>query len=397
MSTADQDGTRPTVLVVDDDPDLRALAEMQLAPGFEVLLASNGRQAVEMAVSRGPDVILLDNMMPGMNGQEVLRVLSEEPATRDIPVIFLSALSAVDDRIEGLEKGAVDYISKPVEPRELIARVSAAARTSARQDALRAARPPGALDALPDRRAFEARLGEEVARSARSNAPVSILIIDVDNMTEINEGLGQGASDEVLFEISSSLRVMLRLSDVLFRYGGDEFAILLPDTDVSTAYLVAERCRDAIRQVERQGRPVSVSAGVAEFSSGRTAEELRAKAEIALFRAKESGGNQTWRADDPRRHSLSPVALSEDLTEREWDVLAHLAHRRTEPDIARRLGIRPGTVRSHKARIRRKLHVAQNQRLSDFARENFKDLVDRLEQSEQRAREAAVEDRRRSR
>ena len=100
--------------------------------------------------------------------------------------------------------------------------------------------------------------------------------------------------------------------------------------------------------------------------------------EIALVRAKESGGGRTWRADDPRRHGLNPVALSEDLTEREWDVLVHLSHRRTEQEIARRLGISRGTVRSHKARIRRKLHVSPDMRLSDFVRTNFRDLVNRL-------------------
>jgi DNA-binding NarL/FixJ family response regulator len=99
-----------------------------------------------------------------------------------------------------------------------------------------------------------------------------------------------------------------------------------------------------------------------------------------LFRAKESGGNRSWRADDPRKRSINPIALSEELTDREWDVLAHLANRRTEQDIAKRMGIRPGTVRSHKARIRRKLHVDPELRLSEFARSNFRELINRLEQ-----------------
>src|SRR5687767_14668395 len=131
-------------------------------------------------------------------------------------------------------------------------------------------------------------------------------------------------------------------------------------------------------EIEVAGRPTEASVGVAQFSNGRAAEEVIARAEIALFRAKESGGGRTWRADDPRRHGLNPVALSEDLTEREWDVLVHLSHRRTEQEIARRLGISRGTVRSHKARIRRKLHVSPDIRLSDFVRSNFNDLIHRL-------------------
>ncbi|MDQ3939759.1 MAG: LuxR C-terminal-related transcriptional regulator, partial [Actinomycetota bacterium] len=111
---------------------------------------------------------------------------------------------------------------------------------------------------------------------------------------------------------------------------------------------------------------------------GRNADEVTAKAEIALFRAKESGGGRSWRSDDPRRHGLSPSSLAEDLTDREWDVLIHLSHHRTEQEIARRLGITRGTVRSHKARIRRKLHVSPDMRLSDFVRKNFKELINRL-------------------
>ncbi len=131
-------------------------------------------------------------------------------------------------------------------------------------------------------------------------------------------------------------------------------------------------------EIEAGGRSTLASVGVAQFSNGRSAQEVIARAEIALFRAKESGGSRTWRADDPRKHGLNPVALSEELTEREWDVLLHLSHRRTEQEIARRLGISRGTVRSHKARIRRKLHVSPDIRLSDFVRTNFRDLADRF-------------------
>jgi DNA-binding NarL/FixJ family response regulator len=119
--------------------------------------------------------------------------------------------------------------------------------------------------------------------------------------------------------------------------------------------------------------------GIAEFSGASSPEEVVAKAEIALFRSKESGGDRTWRADDPRRHGLNPIALSDELTEREWAVMSHLANRRTEQDIARRLGIAAGTVRSHKARIRRKLHVDPDVRLADFAHAHFKELIARLD------------------
>jgi len=377
MTTFDKSpSSRPVVLVVDDDPDLRMLADMQLGQGFDVIQASDGPECVEKASSLTPDVILLDMMMPGMNGAEVLTALSADPATKDIPVIFLSALGTTEDKVRGLDGGAVDYIAKPAEPTELVARVGAAARTKARQEQLRMASIADTLTRLLDRTAFESRLAQEISRSERSGSPLSILIIDIDQLDAINETHGRAAGDRMLGQIADALRTTLRTADTLYRYGGDEFAAILPDTELGTAYLAAERCRDAIYEIA--DRDTASSVGVSQYSTGRTAEEVIARAEIALFRAKESGGNRTWRADDPRRHGLNPVALSEELTEREWDVLIHLSHRRTEQEIARRLGISRGTVRSHKARIRRKLHVSPDMRLADFVRSNFRDLVNRL-------------------
>ena len=379
MGKLDSSGSsRPTVLVVDDDPDLRMLAGMQLGDGFDVIQASDGEECVQKATAEQPDVILLDMMMPGMNGAEVLNALSSDPLTADIPVIFLSALGTTDDRVKGLESGAVDYIAKPAEPRELVARVGAAARTKARQTEIANRTSTDSVTRLPERSDFEHRLAQEISRSERSGAPVSILLIDLDQLDRVNEQLGRPAGDRVLAEVAEALGSTLRTADVLYRYGGDEFAAVLPDTELGTAYLAAERCRAAMAEVQAAGTPTRASVGVAQFSSGRAAEEVIARAEIALFRAKESGGGRTWRADDPRRHGLNTVSLSEELTEREWDVLVHLSHRRTEQEIARRLGISRGTVRSHKARIRRKLHVSPDIRLSDFVRTNFKDLVDRL-------------------
>ena len=373
---------RPCVLVVDDDPDLRSLANMQLGDGFDVIQAATGEEALALAVSETPDVILLDIMMPGMDGSQVLTELSNNPDTKDIPVIFLSALGTVDDRVKGLDGGAVDYITKPAQPRELVARVGAAARTKARSDEIRRAASADEITHLPDRQIFENRLEQEISRSERSNAPLSILLIDIDGLDTINDSSGRAAGDQVLAEIAGALGETIRSADTLYRYGGDEFSLILPDTELGTAYLAAERCREAIASVEVQGKPVAASVGVAQFSSGRAPEEIIARAEIALFRAKESGGDRTWRADDPRRHGLNPIALAEELTDREWDVLIHLSHRRTEQEIARRLSISRGTVRSHKARIRRKLHVSPEIRLSDFVRSNFRDLIHRLPSNE---------------
>jgi diguanylate cyclase (GGDEF)-like protein len=370
---------RPLVLVVDDDPDLRALARLQLSEGFDVLQAANGTECVELAAAHVPDVILLDMMMPGMDGGQVLNALSDDPRTTDIPVIFLSALDETEDRVRGLEGGAVDWITKPVDSRELVARVGAAARTRARQQELQSVVTGDGLTGLRERKAFESRLLEEIARSKRSSSPLTMMLIDVDHLDQVNEQLGTEGGDELLRAVAQLMRSSLRSSDAIFRYGGDEFAAVLPDTDISAAFLAAERCRQGVRSLERPFGHPSLSIGLAEFSGPHSAEELVAKAEIALFRAKESGGDRSWRADDPRRHGLNPIALSDELTEREWAVMSHLANRRTEHDIARRLGIAAGTVRSHKARIRRKLHVDPDIRLADFAHAHFSELVARLD------------------
>lgn len=371
-------GLRPVVLVVDDDADLRALAEIQLRERFEVLTADSGQGCLEVACERAPDVILLDMMMPEMDGAQVMAKLADDPRTRDIPVIFLSALTATEDRVRGLDTGAVDFISKPANPSEFIARVSAAARTKARQESMKLTRDQDAITGLPDRSTFEERMKQEGARARRMGTPLTVMVVDIDQMDKINERAGRDTGDEMLHRIAEVLGETLRASDVIFRYGGDEFAAILPDSAIGASYLAAERCREAIRSLSAEGLPVTCSIGLAELSPGRSMEELLAKTEIALFRAKESGGDRSWRADDPRRHGMSPAALAEELTEREWTILRLLADKKTEQDIAKRMGIRPGTVRSHKARIRRKLNVSAEMRLSEFVRDNFRDLIARI-------------------
>ena len=371
--------TKPLVLVTDDDPDLRTLADMQLSPqGYDVIQASDGAECIALAAQHLPDVILLDMMMPGMDGSEVLTELSNDPRTADIPVVFLSAITSTEEKVKGLERGAVDWISKSTEPREIVARVGAAARTKARQEEIKLQAGADPITRLHDRDKFKKRLDEEVSRHSRTTGPLSILLAALDNSEQIIEKHGKAVHDELMRQSASVLTTTLRTSDGLYRYGSDEFAAVLPDTDVVTAYLAAERCREQLETLEVVGQPTSVSIGVAQAMNARSADDLIARGEIALFRARESGGGQSWRADDLRRHSLNPIALSEDLTDREWDVVMHLSHRRTEHEIARRLGITRGTVRSHKARIRRKLHVSPDIRLSDFVRTNLKDLISRL-------------------
>ena len=371
---------KPLVLVVDDEADMRMAAKIQLMQrGYEVIEAGDGRECMELAITKAPDVILLDLRMPDMDGTEVLNKLAANPRTSEIPVVFLSAITATDDRIKALDSGAVDFINKPADPRDLIARVGAAARTRARQEEIKLRAGGDAITQLMGREAFETRLQKEISRSSRTSSPVSVLLISVDGIEDVTARHGLDVADRLLREVATALRSTLRASDELFNYGPNEFAALLPDSEVGTAFLAAERCREEVAQVRVVPDTTSVSVGVAQSTAGRTGDEVLSRAEIALFRAKESGGGRSWRADDPRRHGINHVSLAQELTDREWDVLIHLSHRRTEHEIAHRLNITRGTVRSHKARIRRKLHVPPDIRLVEFVRMNFKDLIDRLQ------------------
>jgi len=371
-------GEQPLVLVVDDDPDLLRLAEVQLRDDFALILASSGADCVELARSRTPDVIVLDMMMPEMDGLTVLELLSEQTTTGDIPVICLSALSRVDDKLKGLESGAIDYVTKPADQRELVARIWSAVRRRKREAEALKRHSTDPVTGLPATGAFTVRLNEEIARSNRSAAPFCVLLLDVDDMAAVNERLGHEQADRLLARLGRVIKSELRVSDLVFRYKGDGFAALLPESDAATAWVAAERIRAAVKQLDSNTAAPTVSIGVAEFGPKHSLEDLLEKAEIALFKAKESGGDMSWRSDDPRKRSLNTLSLAEGLTLREWDVLARIAGRRTEQEIAEQLGISAGTVRSHKARIRRKLHVSPEMRLIDFVRDNFRDLSERV-------------------
>lgn len=230
---------------------------------------------------------------------------------------------------------------------------------------------------LPDIHEFERRLKEIELHNAR--ALVTVALIDIDGMTRLNQTLGIEASDRVLSQAEDAMRAATHSPNEMFRYRDDALAFILPESDMPAASEFADRLRELVLASTRPR--VSVSAGVAEMTAGHDVHEVILKTELALSRAQESGGNRTWRADDPRRHGLNPVALSQELTDREWMIMSHLVRRRTEHDIAERMGIKAGTVRSHKARIRRKLHVNPDARLTDFATEHFSTVVDEREKA----------------
>ena len=372
---------RPTVVILGDEEDLAAAARRHLGRRFSFVDVPSGSHPHNLPA----DAIVLD-IETEADPAEALSNLGSS-GRLDVPVVLLTESSRASDRAALLEQGALDVLDKPVAWDELGALLQAAVRLGERLRELRLESGRDALTSLPGKSFFNVRLEQEVARSIRSDSPLSLLILDVDDMGGVNERLGRSGGDRLLAMVAQTLRSALRVSDTFFRYGGDQFAAILPDTTIGTASVVAERVLGlvhAIRSDDEGGLYVSLgraeypetraSIGVAELPPGRSAGEFVTRAEQALTRARESGGNQVWRADDRRKSATSTSALATDLTDRERLVVGHLANRRTDREIASRMGISVGTVRSHKARIRRKLQIPANVRLSDFAHDHLNDL-----------------------
>ncbi len=340
---------RPLVVLVDDDNDLRAMTRAQLADDFDVIEAEGGQQGVAAVTEHRPDVVVLDLGLPDLSGFDVLAALSKAPETSGIPIVVLSATTELDERVKALQLGATDYVTKPHDSADLAARIGAAMRVAVR----------GSTEA----EVFEERLQTEVGRARRSGADLSLAMIEMDE----SRGPTTGAFERV----EEVLRAHLRAADALFWLSSETLALVLPDTELPTAFLAAERLREAV--AEATG--VTLSVGAAELPPNRSGSDLVDRARAALEHACESGGDRTWRADDPRRRSVNTSTLAEDLSEREWHIVSHLMRHHTEQEIAKELRISSGTVRSHKARIRRKLQVPPDARLNDYVRANADALV----------------------
>ena len=286
----------PLVLVADDDEDIRRLVALRLGQaGLRVALAANGDEALALAQSERPDLLLLDVSMPGRDGYAVCAALAELETTPP-PVIFLTAHGHVAARVRGLEAGAVDYVTKPFDAHELLARVRAALRTKAERDELERAALLDRLTGLPNRRALDARLEEAVAAAVRFDRALACTLLDVDDFKRINDACGHAAGDAVLAEVASRLHAAARASDVVARYGGDEFVVVLDGAGRDAALRAAERLRRAVceHEVPIPGGarvPVSISVGVALHEPGMTPATLCAAADLALYAAKREGKN----------------------------------------------------------------------------------------------------------
>ncbi|MBA5637619.1 diguanylate cyclase [Duganella sp. LX20W] len=289
---------RGRVLVVDDQPINIRMLHAVLAEEFEVFAATSGEQALEFCRNNKPDLILLDVVMPGMDGLAVCRRLKEDQDTRAIPVIFVTAGTLAEEENACWSAGAADFVSKPVNPLTLRNRVLAHLQFKLHMDALQAMAFADGLTGVANRRLFDDTLGAEFRRCGRSGEPLAMLMIDVDVFKRYNDHYGHQAGDECLKRVALALKQHLkRPYDLVARYGGEEFACLLPDTDEAGALAIAEELRLAIAAlaIAHADSPVAghvtISVGVAALRpepDGDSAALLRL-ADQALYRAKHEG------------------------------------------------------------------------------------------------------------
>jgi diguanylate cyclase (GGDEF)-like protein len=289
------------VLIVDDVPtNIQILADI-LKQDYRVLFATSGEQALSIAATREPDLILLDVMMPGIDGFMVCTRLKKDPLLRDTPVIFVTAMGEVEDETRGFEVGAVDYITKPVSPPVVRARVRNHLELKHQRDLLRRIALVDGLTGIANRRQFDESLDREWRRTQRQDAPLSLIMADIDYFKGYNDHYGHGDGDTALRAVAQTLKAqMLRPTDVAARYGGEEFVCILPETPLAGAEGVAERIRYAVEALailhaaSPDGPYLTLSLGVATAVEPTSAsrEALLALADQALYEAKKAGRNR---------------------------------------------------------------------------------------------------------
>ena len=288
---------QPVLLLIDDAPEIHRLMAMKLKDeGLDFLTAFSGVEGIELAERQLPSLILLDVTMPDHDGFEVLHTLKENPATKQIPVIMLSASHASEDKVRSFELGAMDYVTKPVDVPELRARIQSAIRLTRLMEMLEHRAQIDGLTGLWNRAHFDRRLEAELSERKRRDTPLALVMCDLDHFKKLNDSFGHPAGDAVLEAFASLITQEIRVNDIACRYGGEEFALILPRTGLSEAVGVCERIRKALsartfrKYPEIQaaasfgvtGQPIDDSVGSGAWIEG---------ADQALYSAKEGGRN----------------------------------------------------------------------------------------------------------
>ena len=314
----EEGGHRMRILVVDDDGSMRAMLKALLgANGHEVFEASNGQQGFEMALDLRPHLMIVDWMMPEMTGIELTRALRQTKIGRSIYVLILTGLEDDEKLVEAFESGVDDFMSKPLKPRILQARLRAGHRVVQLQNEIERDREEirkfaaelavtnrrlqevaltDSLTGFPNRRYAMERIAQEWSAGDRTKRPLSCMMVDVDNFKTINDTYGHDVGDSVLKQAAAALKTGLRTQDVVCRIGGDEFLVICPDTDVAAVLLCGERLRSSVEAVAIDSGVVqlkgSISVGVATRTPNLAdVDALIKTADQGVYLAKQRGRN----------------------------------------------------------------------------------------------------------
>jgi len=293
---------RSRILIVDDERININILNALLKTDHKIIVATDGEQAIKAAAENQPDLILLDILLPGMDGHQVCRKLKSDPATRAIPIIFITAMGDAENETMGFALGAVDYIPKPFNNAVVKARVGVHLRLKRQNDMLENLASMDALTGVSNRRAYDQARAEEWRRCQREKLPISFLMIDIDQFKQYNDNYGHGAGDECLARIAKAINGCIhRPGDMLARYGGEEFAAIMSGTHSEGAMQMAQQFHAAVAELAISHEHsvvaphVTISIGIATTTRTDevTLEQLSQAADEMLYQAKESGRNTT--------------------------------------------------------------------------------------------------------
>lgn len=300
------DQNKQKILLVDDESvNIQILHGILDEGDYEFIFATDGATALDLAIEQAPDIILLDVMMPGMDGYEVCRRLKGASLTRNIPIIFVTALNQMEDEEKGLTLGAIDYVAKPLSPAIVRVRVKNHLELKRFRDRLENMAMFDGLTEIANRRRFDDFLDTEWKRAGRNKTPLSIILMDIDFFKPFNDHYGHAAGDECLKKVAKTLANCLeRPADLVARYGGEEFVCVLPETGEEGAGNVAGQLSEAIRAMQvpheysKVADVVTMSLGclTATGDDHMTPTQIIQEVDKLLYQSKEGGRNRVTSA-----------------------------------------------------------------------------------------------------